>query len=638
MASIGIQPTMATPDAQPKIPPEHAKARAELYYSLSEHLPIDSPSQDYDPKKTVRYWFNEVRRSGANINTPFSKAQGDLLNDPRSLIKMAIAMHYPEALNLFLGIKGYDGAEPVPSDGNSLLAYAAMQGDENLLKTVHDFSHIRGATVHHFRCNSILANAITLSPYPVLHYGRFSEPEVQKRLIAWWKGTEPNFTPSETITVDYDGPIDAINFLLRQGANPRIPSDAEISPLEFITNPSPDDVEEFFFSERGIEFLRRESDGAFLFQQKIVGIGLPRRKLDLQVRHNFKQLALILGKATLDPNNQGGLREKADYEALLDKEMEEEANKARHDAHVKAYYAVNSVVSDVKLQAEAARQDAFEAKSQAEDIAESAQGAIEAHHAALAREALLTGIAINPIRRAFVYNISLCVQSLWECAKDQGNPTGIKTTRAKTKMDHVAGGVKALGSAIPGANVACSIIGHAIEAAIDGIERKKWTKIFQSSPIEGADKASVDIALNLYKTFELFFVELEKMDPSKGTQEAKELAIKIIQIFGAYLAKHEIDPRVGIVETLSNAPLANTAFKKHFIEKIAQVKRVTAARTAGATASKENLEPGQVRGAATVTPISGAVATPSSGSSTAQPSAKPKSPSFFERARKVFAS
>jgi hypothetical protein len=200
-------------------------------------------------------------------------------------------------------------------------------------------------------------------------------------------------------------------------------------------------------------------------------------------------------------------------------------------------------------------------------------------------------------------------------------------------------GIKALGSAIPGANIACSLVSLAIEAAVDGIERKKWVKIFQSIPIEESDKASVDIALSLYNTFELFFVELEKTDLTKGLQEAQEVAIKIIQFFGAYLAKHEVDPRVGIVETLSNAPLANAAFKKYFIEKFAQAKRVTAARTAGAAAGKESPEQGRVRSAATISPSGGGVVTSSpSGTVSQSSSTKPKSPSIFERARRALAS
>jgi hypothetical protein len=459
MASIGIQPTMATPHVQPKISPELAKARAELYYALDEHLPIDSPHQNHDLKKTVRYWFNEVQRLTkverfkGNINTPFSEAQGDQLDDPLSLVEMTIHAHYPEALNLFLGIKGYGGVEPLTPLGDSLLSQAATQGNENILKMVHDFSHIRGVTVHHFCHSSMLADAIGFSPYPILHHGRLSDPQLQRRLIGWWDGTQSDFSPSEPIIVDYDGAIPTVNFLLRHGANPRIPSAQQISPLEFVTHPSPDDIRNFFNLEEDenvnekIKFLRIEADGAFLFQMKIEGQGLPQRELSIHVRYNFKQLALILAKAALDPNNQGGLKEKADYDALIQRRVQEKVNKALHNAHVTAYHAMNSAVNDVKLQADAARHDAFDAKEHADkvgvfalNVADSAQEAIEAHHAALLREAKLRGIAIHPIRRAFVYNISLCVQSLWECAKDQGNPTGAKTTRAKTKMDHVAGG------------------------------------------------------------------------------------------------------------------------------------------------------------------------------------------------------
>jgi hypothetical protein len=597
------------------LPSNLCDARAELFFAINELQPVAN----------IKLHIDNVIRLGGDINTPYSEAAGDQFDYPLSPVEECIASDYIEALRVFLTLEP-NRVEALPTAfGVSLLGTATIYGNTEIIQEILNHSLTQGVSVHHYFGTTILSTAIIgLPTRAILYEGQFSSKKLQEDLVAWWKGTNIGFIPAAPIHIRYMGPS-AVKFLLNQGANPSTKSDDGVSPLELTTNPrftrTIKDIEGVFRLPKS-KFLRASAPtssnplGTFIFEKIIHGMGLPKREITITIEYDFTELAALLKAAA--PENTGGLTELRDYHRLLDERArhreekakleaqqiaiaaqlaELQAKQALHDEHVKAHKLAleetkeQAVWSQIK--AGIAHLDAMANAKRAQEMAQrlesDAKGAMDAHASKVQRKEQLIEIAANPIQRAFVHNIALCLQSIFENAKDQGNPTGVKSERAKTNADSFASAVKAAGSAIPGANVACSLVSGAITMAVNGIERKKWKKIFESLPLEGGDEISVDIALELFNTFKPFLKKLE-LD-SAGEKTAKELAIQFIAFFGKYLAKHEIDPRIGIADTLANAPLQNDAMKKHFTALVKQVDerlRVSAARTAGSTAAVSN--------------------------------------------------
>jgi hypothetical protein len=628
---------------------ELAEARAELYYALTEGLPLD----------VIQRYLDATLKLGGNINTAYSTKKGDRLDDVLSPIETCISIYNREALRLFLRIKGAQMVNPHPVGSLSLLALASAYGDEVAVDEMLNYSEPKGVNANCFHTETPLSAAInTLSDYPILFHGEWATSQLQQDAIDWWTGTK-DFNITAPVTVRYYGALPTVQKLLAAGANPQISTVKNISPLEVVTDPVSltkilTNMADAFTLSDSVKFLRATPQDALLFEKTLICRIDPDKKLTINVEYDFSRLKPLLEEAKNNPKNQGGYDQVREYR--LQEQLRQHAlNATKHQAHV---LEMRARLEEAKIAAEEeaaaaadmaghaaviarmARESALQAHDASNNVAADAKGAIDAQKAREFREQQLKAIAANSGQYAFFHTIGMGLKAIFTAATLLGDPTGAKIDRAKTTLgDQSADLVKVVSAQIPGIGLAGAVVSTAITAAVNHIEASKQKKIGKAVPLR-SDEAAEDIAFGITQFFlknTPTFALLNRLEHAKSIKESEKFAVKFIQFFSKYLVAHEIDPSIGIVETLSNAPLQDKGIKEYgmaLAKKLnATPARVEAARVAGvaASAAKENIviinTVDRSRGAAVISPTGG----PASGATPL-----PSKPSFFDRARKAF--
>jgi len=251
------------------------------------------------------------------LDRPWSEKRGDWVESQISPLELAISFNNSKAVELLFKKTELSLTREC---GFPLIHRAAAKGNPEILNVLMQNS----GNPHAYYYASVLHEAMdSLGAASKSLVYEVDWGDLTAQIESWWLGKTPDWKPTKTPRITWDGPLAAMKFLLEAGANPTLKDENGISCLQIAQDPtSPNHTKLFSW---GGKLLRCEK-GVPILEIDLISKDAGSRFPIIVEYHRNKQKALL--EQYVEKNKLNGHREKEAFKTWLRiKTAQEEADK-----------------------------------------------------------------------------------------------------------------------------------------------------------------------------------------------------------------------------------------------------------------------------------------------------------------------